>query len=221
QAHRSGVEPGEFVRLGRVLVPRRQHLDLRSGEDRVEPLHTTESHLRPHDPEGRALARDGARRVALQARAHEDMLVIAAEPHPAHLADDHAAVLHRRDADPQAAAVAEADRDLRAALLVALPDEPPGDHRRHERHEPREIEEPAPAQPRPGQFLAGHLRRSQMARGSKLAEASMVRTTTAVKAISPGPGRTVAICPSFTRATRIASRKTSSIAHGPTTSMKR
>ena len=41
----------------------------------------------------------------------------------------------------------------------------------------------------------------------------------ALKAIRPGPGTTLASCPSFTSATRIASRKTSSIAHGPTVSM--
>src|SRR5262249_39413651 len=214
-------------------VSRRQHLDLRPGEHGVQALHVAEPYLRPHDPEDCPLARDGAGGSALQPRAHQHMLVIAAERHPAHLADHHAAVLHRRDADPQAASVAEADGDLRAALLVALPDEKARDHRRDERHHPGEIEEPAPPQPGLPPLLAAHAfshrsrsprrspRRSQMARGSKLAEASMVRTTTAVNATSPGPGRMMAIWPSFTRATRIASRKTSSIAQGPTTSMKR
>src|SRR6185369_5457334 len=180
-----------------------------------------ETHLRPHDPEHRALARNRVGGGALQARAHEHVLMVSAELHPAHLADHHAAVLHRRDADPQSAAVAEADGDLGAALLVALPDEEAGDRRCDERNEPRQVEEAAPAHPCPGELFASHARRSQILRGSKLAEANIVRTTTHVKAIRPGPGRMVAIWPSFTSATRIASRKTSSIAQGPTTSMKR
>ena len=52
-----------------------------------------------------------------------------------------------------------------------------------------------------------------MSRGSKLAEANMVSTTTAVKAMRPGPGRMVAIWPSFTSATSTARKE--DIEHGP------
>src|SRR3954469_19544726 len=223
QAHRRRIEPRELVSLRRFRVARRQHLDLRPGEHRVQPLHAAEADLRPHNPEHRAFTRDVGR-GALQARAHQHVLVVAAELHAAYLAHYDATVLHRGDADAQTAAVAETDGDFGAALLVALPDEKARDRRGHQRHQPGDIEPAPPAQPPLRQLLAGHAVRSprpHMLRGSKLAEASMVSTTTAVKATRPGPGRMVAIWPSFTSATRTASRKTSSIAHGPTTSMKR
>src|ERR1043165_2039348 len=60
---------------------------------------------------------------------------------------------------------------------------------------------------------------SQINLGSKLAEARIVKTTTAVNGSNPGPGKTVANCLSRTSATRIESRKTSSIAQGPMASI--
>src|SRR5213075_312997 len=90
-----------------------------------------------------------------------------------------------------------------------------------ERHHPRDAEQAPLADLRLRQHFAGHAERPsrQIRRGSKLCEASMVSTTTQVKATRPGPGTTDAREPSLTSATSTASRKTSSIAHGPIASM--
>lgn len=56
---------------------------------------------------------------------------------------------------------------------------------------------------------------------SKFAEAIIVSTTTQAKAMMPGSGWIVAMDPSLTSATRMATRKTSSMDHLPITSMHR
>src|SRR5207244_12062824 len=80
-------------------------------------------------------------------------------------------------------------------------------------------EQAPPAHPRLRQLFPGHDLCSQIIFGSKLSVASILSTTMQVKAMSPGPGVTVAMSPSFTSDTSTASRNTSSIAHGPMTSM--
>src|SRR5207237_3193919 len=113
----------------------------------------------------------------------------------------------------QPAGVLKHDPDRRAVLLHPAVHEIARDHGGDQRHEPHEVGAPPPPAPdaRDGRgFGRGSIvgdvvhdrvsGGSQISLGSKLTEAMIVSTATAVNEKSPRPGSTVASSPSFTRA---------------------
>src|SRR6266852_1420271 len=208
----------------------RQRLNVRTGNDRSQVGDVLKLRSETHDPEHRSFPGNRGGR-AQQARLDHHVAQIVAQAHRLHLADPHTAVLDRRSTGLEAAAVLESNRDRRTELPDLVIDEVSRYQGGHHGDDPHDRKAPsALLHLCPGQLVdgvgiplrVGHDSCSvspQIEVGSKLAEARMVNTTMAVNATSPRPGSTVAIDPSFTRATRIARRNTSSIAHEPIASM--
>src|SRR6185369_9250255 len=98
----------------------------------------------------------------------------------------------------QSAAIGERHGDFRPVVLHAVEHEVGGDRDRHHRHHPDQAEEAPAPYARLGDRVACHRSLFQMSFGSKLCEASIVSTTTQVKATRPGPGTTRARSPSLT-----------------------
>src|SRR5262249_55574835 len=161
-----------------------------------------------------------------------DVCAVVAEPQRRHLCDRHTAVPYLALARLEPCPVLERDRDRGTVLVDPVVHEIGRDRGGDQGHDPHDVDGPPPpaAGPPPGRRLGGrrvvvvplrHRRASplsQMSRGSKLDDARMVSTATAMKEKSPGPGTTVASSPSFTRATSTDITNTSSIAHGPMSS---
>src|SRR5712692_2713212 len=214
----------------------RQRLNVRTGNDRSQVGDVLKLGSETHDPEHRSFPGNRGGR-AQQARLDHHVAQIVAQTHRLHLADPHTAVLDRRSTGLEAAAVLESNRDRRTELPDLVKDEISRHQCSNRGNDPHDRKAPpASLHLRPGHFADG-LRLvagfgillrighgscsflSQIEAGSKLAEARMVNTTMAVNAMSPRPGSTVASCPNFTKATSIARRNTSSIAHGAIASM--